>query len=81
MNWCHPLFSSIGRLNENVALPSGLFSAQISPPRASIILFEINNPNPVPNFEMTLIQTFNVYEFKKALTLSLEIAYELFLFL
>jgi hypothetical protein len=39
----------IGKLNENVApFPSLLFSAHSLPPWASIILFDINNPNPVP---------------------------------
>ena len=39
----------IGKLNVNVApLPSLLFSAHILPPWASIILFDMNNPKPVP---------------------------------
>ena len=39
----------IGKVNVNVApLASELFFAHILPPWASIILFEINIPNPVP---------------------------------
>jgi hypothetical protein len=38
-----------GKLKLNVApFPSALFSAHILPPWPSIMLFEINNPNPVP---------------------------------
>jgi hypothetical protein len=51
----------IGKLNLNVApFLFELFSAHIFPPWALIILFEINNPNPVPskdfvaNFENSL---------------------------
>src|SRR5919108_5370539 len=43
------LFYSSGKLNLNaVPFPSGLFSAHILPPCASTMLFEMNNPNPVP---------------------------------
>jgi hypothetical protein len=36
-------------MNVNVApFPLALFSANILPPLASIMLFEINNPKPVP---------------------------------
>ena len=42
-------YSFIGKLNTNVApLPSGLFSAHILPPWASIIPLHMNNPKPVP---------------------------------
>ena len=47
----------IGKLNENLApTPFWLFSAHIFPPCDSIMLLEMNNPNPVPNsaFEVNL---------------------------
>ncbi len=38
-----------GRANANVTpLPSALFCTQIFPPWASIILFDMNKPKPVP---------------------------------
>jgi hypothetical protein len=46
--WCNSAFYA-GKLNAKVApSPSGLFSAQILPPWASTMLFEINSPRPVP---------------------------------
>jgi hypothetical protein len=43
------VFWFTGRLNVKVApITSGLFSAHILPPCASTILFDMNNPNPVP---------------------------------
>jgi hypothetical protein len=40
---------TIGKLKANVApLPSELFSAHILPPCASTMLFDMNNPSPVP---------------------------------
>src|SRR6478672_8378520 len=42
-----------GNVKLNVApLPSELFSAQVFSPRTSIILFEIYNPNPVPESDL-----------------------------
>src|SRR5919198_4444991 len=52
------LWSNNGRLKLKVApFPSILFSAHILPPWASIILLEINNPNPVPveDFEVNFV--------------------------
>ena len=42
--------------------PSALFSAHIVPPWASTILFEINNPNPVPwnDFEANLVNSLGI---------------------
>jgi hypothetical protein len=63
VNVLNPFYTSIakGILKLKVApLPSLLFSAHILPPCASTILFEINNPKPVPvsdfvaNFENSL---------------------------
>jgi hypothetical protein len=51
----------IGRLNAKVApLPSELFSAHIFPLWASIMLFEINKPSPVPlcDFEVNFSNSF-----------------------
>jgi hypothetical protein len=43
----------IGRLKLNVApFPSALFSAHIFPPWASMMLLEINNPNPIPEKDL-----------------------------
>ena len=39
----------MGKLNENVApFPSSLFLAQIFPPWASIMFFDMKRPKPVP---------------------------------
>ena len=58
----------IGILNENLApMPSLLFSAHILPPWASMILFEINNPNPVSS-----------YDLRQTLKITLEIFQDLF---
>ena len=37
-----------GRLNENVAPGRGLFDAHIRPPWAVIIVWQIDNPRPMP---------------------------------
>jgi hypothetical protein len=40
---------AMGRVNANVAPnPSGLFSAHILPPCASVIFFDMKSPSPVP---------------------------------
>src|SRR5919202_1633722 len=59
---CVVLHDNTGKLNENVApLSSLLFSAHILPPCASTILFDMNNPKPVPpisDFEANFVNNF-----------------------
>jgi hypothetical protein len=41
-------FLSTGNMNEKIAPPSGLFSAKIFPPWASMIVLHIDSPRPIP---------------------------------
>jgi len=66
-----------GRLNLNVTpFPSGLFSAQILPPWASTMLFEMNNPNPVPvcDLETNFVKSWGIISLSMPVPVSLTAA-------
>src|SRR5215217_8328317 len=71
-----------GRLNLNVTpFPSGLFSAQILPPWASTMLFEMNNPNPVPvcDLETNFVKSWGIISTIYACARIFDCCYEFFI--